>query len=82
MEKTHIFIGGEKFSLYCQLDQMLQAHDGLKDARDLKDLIGWVGVAMNLKPEEVISKAGQHLNLWVEVTGPHLLEETWCLLSW
>jgi len=57
----------------CKLETLLQkfhplwrekqAHDGLKDARDLKDLIGWVGVAMNLKPEEVISKAGQHLNL-------------------
>ena len=57
------FFGGEKLSLNCQLNQLLQAHDGLKDARDLKDLIGWVGVAMNLKPEEVISKAGQHLNL-------------------
>ena len=61
-ENTH-FYWWRKVSLYCQLDQMLQAHDGLKDARDLKDLIGWVGVAMNLKPEEVISKAGQHLNL-------------------
>ena len=61
--EMHTFFGGEKLSLNCQLNQLLQAHDGLKDARDLKDLIGWVGVAMNLKPEEVISKAGQHLNL-------------------
>ena len=39
-----------------------QAHDGLKDARDLKDLLGWVGVSMNLNPAQLISKAGQYLD--------------------
>merc|ERR1719220_650801 len=56
----------------CKLETLLQkfhplwrekqAHDGLKDARDLKDLLGWVGVAMNLNPGQILSKAGQHLN--------------------
>ena len=45
-----------------------QAHDGLKDARDLKDLLGWVGVSMNLNPAQLISKAGQHLDFWADLS--------------
>jgi len=56
----------------CKLETLLQkfhplwrenqSHDGLKDARDLKDLLGWVEVVMNLNPGQLLSKAGQHLN--------------------
>jgi len=56
----------------CKLETLLQkfhplwrekqAHDGLKDARDLKDLLGWMGVSMNLNPAQLISKAVQHLD--------------------
>jgi len=50
---------------YHPLWRETQAHDGLKDARDLKDLLGWLGATMNLSPAEVVSKAGQHMSITV-----------------
>jgi len=50
---------------YHPLWRETQAHDGLKDARDLKDLLGWLGATMNLSPAEIVSKAGQHMSITV-----------------